>query len=307
MDIHIRAEQPEDYAAIADIHVRAFGNRPVEAMIVALHRHHPAFDPELSLVAEVRGRVVGHVLFSPHLIRLLDENVRSVNLAPIAVLPELQGQGIGSALIRQGHDRARSKRFAVSYLLGHRSYYPRFGYRSRAFGSAQARAATPVAAPQSLTERALQPEDVPNLQSLWLADQGAVDFAVAPGPSLLEWLSPNPNIESTVYVRDGSLVGYTRVHVEEPWQPRAVFTRDPEAARTIVGSLAFQVGSDRLKLPVHPASITAVACRAPAPEPWDAAMAAPLLPSPLEDYLQQVELGGRPAGSPSWPVAFDLE
>lgn len=307
MGAHIRPERVDDYAAIADVHVRAFGNRPAEAMIVALHRHRPAFDPDLSLVAEESGQIVAHVLFSARSIRLLDQDVWAVNLAPIAVVPEHQGKGIGAMLAREGHDRARAKGYALSFLLGHRTYYPRLGYRQGAFGAARARAATPNAAPETLEERAPQPRDVPGLQALWLADQGHVDFAIAPGPALLDWLSPNPTIEATVYLRGEVIVGYTRIHVEEPWQPRAIFTADAEAARTIVGSLAFQVGADRLTLPVHPSSITANACRGITLTPWEAAMACPLLPSPLADYLRAVEAGARPPGSPIWPVAFDLE
>lgn len=307
MGVRIRPERVEDYAAIADVHVRAFGYRRAEALIVSLHRHRARFDPDLALVAVDGDEVVGHVLFSPHTIRLLDKDVRAVNLAPIAVLPTRQSEGIGSDLIREGHERARDRGYAVSFLLGHREYYTRFGYRPRAFGAAQARAAIPPTTLDELEEQSPEPRHIEELMSLWLEDVGNVDFSVMPGPDLLDWLSPNPNIEATVYVREGRVVGYTRVHVEEPWQPRAVFSRDPDAARTIVGSLAFQVGADRLKLPVHPASITAAACRTVAPEPWDAAMACPLLPSPLETYLNEVEEGSRPAGSPIWPVAFDLE
>ncbi|HEY8285015.1 MAG TPA: hypothetical protein VIJ28_11575 [Chloroflexota bacterium] len=61
----IRPEAAADYAAIADLHARAFGHRTGEALVVALLRHRGSFDPELSLVAEMDGRVVGHVLFSP--------------------------------------------------------------------------------------------------------------------------------------------------------------------------------------------------------------------------------------------------
>jgi len=85
----IRPETVADYAGIADVQVRAFGHRPGEALIVALHRQRGAFDPELSLVAEVDGRVVGHVLFSPHQMRLLGQTIPVVNLAPIAIDPEL--------------------------------------------------------------------------------------------------------------------------------------------------------------------------------------------------------------------------
>ncbi|MDQ6660501.1 MAG: GNAT family N-acetyltransferase, partial [Chloroflexota bacterium] len=87
----IRPERVTDYAEIGSLHARAFGNRPGESIIVALHRQRSAFDPELSLVAESNGRVVGHVLFSPHQMRLLDQTIPTVNLAPIAVDPAYQG------------------------------------------------------------------------------------------------------------------------------------------------------------------------------------------------------------------------
>src|SRR5262245_46248871 len=133
--MRIRPETIQDYAAIAALHVRAFGERATEALIVTLQRHSPAFDPELSLVAELDGRVIGHALFSPHTVRLLDQDVRAVNLAPIAVDPSMQRQGVGGRLIAAGHALARDKGYAFSFLLGHTSYYPRHGYLTRAYGA----------------------------------------------------------------------------------------------------------------------------------------------------------------------------
>ncbi len=100
--ITIRQERVTDYATIGELHARAFGNRAVESTIVALLRQRRAFDPELSLVAEIDGKVVGHVLFSPYQIRLLDQTIPAVNLAPIAVDPKYQGQGIGGQLVLEG-------------------------------------------------------------------------------------------------------------------------------------------------------------------------------------------------------------
>lgn len=77
--MRIRPETPADYAAIAALHVRAFGDRTGEGLVVALHRQRAAFDPELSLVAEKDGRVTGHVLFSPRHLGLLGQEVRAVN------------------------------------------------------------------------------------------------------------------------------------------------------------------------------------------------------------------------------------
>lgn len=128
----IRSETVADYAAIADLHARAFGHRSHEALIIALHRHRAVFDAELSLVAEIDGCVVGHALFSPHRVRLLGQDTPAVNLAPIAVDPGRQGRGIGGRLIVEGHSIASAKGYAFSFLLGHTSYYPRFGYRTHA-------------------------------------------------------------------------------------------------------------------------------------------------------------------------------
>ena len=119
--MRIRPETVSDYAGIAALHARAFGERPAEAMIVALHRQRPTFDPDLSLVAERDGRILGHALFSPHTVRLLGLDVRAVNLAPIAVDPSAQRQGIGGRLIAAGHTIVRAKGYAFCFLLGHTS------------------------------------------------------------------------------------------------------------------------------------------------------------------------------------------
>ncbi len=86
----MRPETIHDYAAIAEINVQAFDNRAAEALIVTLLRNRPQFDPELSLVAEIEGQVVGHVLFSPYNMPVLGESVPVVSLAPIAVHPTYQ-------------------------------------------------------------------------------------------------------------------------------------------------------------------------------------------------------------------------
>jgi predicted N-acetyltransferase YhbS len=134
----IRPEAVTDYAAIADLHVRAFGRRAGEALIVALLRQRRSFDPALSLVAEREGRLVGHALFSPHQMRLLGQSVPVVTLAPLSVDPSCQRQGIGGQLIAAGHGVAAAQGYVLRFLLGHPSYYPRFGYRTGAYGAAQA-------------------------------------------------------------------------------------------------------------------------------------------------------------------------
>lgn len=83
--------------------------------------------PIVSLVAEVDGEIVGHILLSPVALDGHPE-LRLMGLAPIAVAPAHQRQGIGSALVRAGLERCRRLGFGVVVVLGHPSYYPRFGF-----------------------------------------------------------------------------------------------------------------------------------------------------------------------------------
>ena len=100
-------------------------------------------DTLVSLVAEVGGEVVGHVLFSRMDVEADGAPLYAAGLAPVAVKPGLQGQGIGDALIRAGLDRLREQGAAISFVLGHEAYYPRLGY-SPELG---ARFASPFARP----------------------------------------------------------------------------------------------------------------------------------------------------------------
>jgi putative acetyltransferase len=90
-----------------------------------------------SLVAEDGGAVVGHIMFSP--VSLPDHaHLRIMGLAPMAVAPEHQRKGIGSALVRAGLERCKKLGFGAVVVLGHPDYYPRFGFApstSRGIGS----------------------------------------------------------------------------------------------------------------------------------------------------------------------------
>ncbi|MGH6633882.1 GNAT family N-acetyltransferase [Sphingopyxis sp.] len=85
-------------------------------------------DTLVSLVAERDGAIVGHILFSRMDVEADGQPLVAAGLAPVAVLPGRQGQGIGDALIRAGLDALREQGVAISFVLGHEGYYPRFGY-----------------------------------------------------------------------------------------------------------------------------------------------------------------------------------
>lgn len=124
----IRKEEDTDYLAITEVNDHAFGQENEGRLVVNL-RMHSDFVPELSLVAEVDGRVVGHILFFP--IRIVDDGKEydSLSLAPMAVLPEFQKQGIGSALVKEGLSAAENLGYRSVIVLGHPEYYPRFGFK----------------------------------------------------------------------------------------------------------------------------------------------------------------------------------
>ena len=125
--MNIRVEQPEDIPAIADVVAAAFGS-PAEAQLVDAIRASPGFVPELSLVAEIDGAVVGHVMIS--MVGLDDgETTRSIaSLSPLAVHPDHQGTGIGGALVRAVTVRADEANEPLVVLEGAPDYYGRFGF-----------------------------------------------------------------------------------------------------------------------------------------------------------------------------------
>jgi putative acetyltransferase len=147
--MHIRAEAADDIGAIRAINLAAFPT-PAEADLVERIRASDAFVPALSLVAELdpggddsvassarasvapgatgqHGPIVGHILLSRVAIAGLGEPILA--LAPMAVLPEQQRRGIGSALVRSSLDVAEALEEPLVVVLGHPWFYPRFGFK----------------------------------------------------------------------------------------------------------------------------------------------------------------------------------
>lgn len=123
MEIMIRAESPHDIAAIHALNVQVFG-QPQEAHIVDALRAQGGV--QLSLVAASGGRIVGHLLLSPAQIA---GRWTGAALGPMAVAPDRQRQGIGSALVQASLDWLRSAGCPFVIVVGHPEYYPRFGFQ----------------------------------------------------------------------------------------------------------------------------------------------------------------------------------
>lgn len=126
--IIIRSETEADVNAITEVTIAAFQTLAVsnhtEQFIVAALRAAKALT--ISLVAELEGRVIGHIAFSP--VTIADGTPNWYGLGPLSVLPAYQRQGVGKALIHEGLSRLKALNAQGCCLVGHPDYYPQFGF-----------------------------------------------------------------------------------------------------------------------------------------------------------------------------------
>ncbi len=129
MNLKIRTEQPSDYSEVSEIVRGAFESAEhsdgTEWQLVSKLRESGSYIPELALVAEINGTIVGHIMMT----KLRIGNVVELALAPLSVAPEYQRQSIGSQLIDAVHAEAVRLGYHYSVVLGDDRYYSRFGYR----------------------------------------------------------------------------------------------------------------------------------------------------------------------------------
>ena len=125
----IRNEADADISAITEVTVAAFKTLEIsnhtEQFIIEALRAAKAFT--VSLVAEMDGRIIGHIAFSA--VNISDGTRNWYGLGPVSVLPEYQRQGIGKALIKEGLSRLKSLNARGCCLVGHPAYYRKFGFK----------------------------------------------------------------------------------------------------------------------------------------------------------------------------------
>jgi putative acetyltransferase len=124
----IREETQCDLDAIRQVNDAAFGGNAESRLVDDLRAGNYVV---VSLVAVKSGQIVGHILFSDLPIQTDHEPISAASLAPMSVLPEFQRRGIGCALVRAGLTACRERGKAAVIVVGHESYYPRFGFSAQ--------------------------------------------------------------------------------------------------------------------------------------------------------------------------------
>jgi putative acetyltransferase len=157
MILAIRPEVQSDASAIRRVHERAFARKEEADLLEALRRHGSVV---ISLAAEEGRDIIGHALLSK-----MEAPFRALGLAPVAVLPEHQGKGVGSALIDEGLRQARLQGWEGVFVVGEPRYYARFG-----FDAAKAAGFTSPYAGSYFMALALQGTELP-------VTTGRVDYA----------------------------------------------------------------------------------------------------------------------------------
>jgi putative acetyltransferase len=122
--VSIRHEKPEDIPLVYSVLEKTF-KRDAEAKLTDKLRE--TCNDCLALVANDNGTIVGHIMFTP--VRIKEGNIQGMGLAPMAVMPSKQRQGIGAQLIKYGLQFLQEKGCPFVIVLGHPDYYPRFGFQ----------------------------------------------------------------------------------------------------------------------------------------------------------------------------------
>ncbi|MBW4669719.1 MAG: N-acetyltransferase [Cyanomargarita calcarea GSE-NOS-MK-12-04C] len=127
--LDVRPETDKDISNIRQTIIDAFAEVKVASLVEAI-RNSPNFIPELSLVAAENGEVLGHILFSRIIIAAHEQSIPALALAPLAVTPNRQRQGIGSKLVEAGLSKCRELDHSIAVVVGNPSCYQRFGFQT---------------------------------------------------------------------------------------------------------------------------------------------------------------------------------
>lgn len=302
MQLRFRNEHIGDESCVEEVNCRAFGSMDEANIVCLMRRYHPSFDPRYSIIAWDSDAAVGHILGTPLQMRLMGQNMHAVAIGPVAVVPEYQKRGIGGQLLTAMHNLARQEGFALAFLYGHPTYYPRYGYQA-CFGGAHVTIDTNLLPPPTMTFRRMpvHTADIPWLVERHAAELANVDFAWPWGATLAEWTMPAMNC-LLWWTMDGRRAAYTMTRQGRN-NCQLLLADDPALAREVLATIRPS------RLEHHPAGWLASQVLDPAwgtahAEAFTAAMAYELQPGVLQPYLDARAAGERLPGATMFPLAF---
>ncbi|MGG7177149.1 GNAT family N-acetyltransferase [Clostridium paraputrificum] len=132
MNFIVTKEKQEEFSEVEKVVEEAFKEAEFtdhnEHNLVKKLRNSSAFISDLSLVAKIDNKIIGHILYTELNIMEGDKRRKALALAPLAVLPEFQGKAVGSKLVRESLEKAKELGYGGVIVLGHENYYPKFGF-----------------------------------------------------------------------------------------------------------------------------------------------------------------------------------
>lgn len=253
MGITIVSAPPDRDPRVADLLDRAFQRPNQESRLVTrIAREHPAFDPELALMALDGDRPVGWALFLPRTLRLRGSWVPMAISSPFAVLDGERGRGIGRALLERGRALCVERGLRGAVVLGGRAFFGAHGY-APAFRFHALRVRAEDLPPASDADwRSLESPDLPHLRPLFEDSYRGAPGCERRAHAALDWESAIPTGHCHVHVRDGRPVAHVRFRTDGLFAVRECSTLDAAATGALLAYLRFLAEAHRVEeLEVH--------------------------------------------------------
>jgi len=322
MEIALRSELLSDFNKISLVIREAFEIDFLNGNVPALHvsevtwvdylRHSEHYDNDLAIVALVNNEIVGHIMYTPCNMRFYGIEVKAVALSIVSVRPSFQKCGIGKKLIEEGLKISREKGYQLSFVLGHPSYYPRFGYIINGFGESSIVIKSEFfqCIPNNIKEVAVQDHHMDQLVSMHYKTYEGVNVYGSPSRQIIEWKSISPHLKTSV-LEEEDIKGYIRYvkHDNVIEVKKIVSNNNQDLVKCI--SYIFQQNPNikELKLPINPqSSILDGLEYSKVCQKWEASMLFKIDPkfSSFDKYMDDIQTNEEQLGAFLWPMCLDL-
>ncbi|MEM7515682.1 MAG: N-acetyltransferase, partial [Planctomycetota bacterium] len=243
MTLTVRSLNPARDEAIETLFDRAFDREGRESALFRelAERPHPAFDPKLCLVAEEEGRAVGAALFLPRRQWIRGVPIATAACAPVGVLPDARGRGVGEQLLEEGAKRLRERGTRALVAIGAPAFFERNGF-APAFGFHTCHVPDELLEASGIEAagdewRGLRGEDLAQLPALSEACQDGTSGAELRTADVSEWESAAPQCWAMACESGGRTIAYLRFRRREELEVTEAAAADKEGVRAIVSML----------------------------------------------------------------------